>query len=75
MLSSPRSNPRHALYVQRLGLKTLMRDTLSRQQDDFNELIVDFVEQYASHFLVVSPSLNIVQMFYHPTLAIPLRAA
>lgn len=54
-----------------------MRDTLSRQQGDFRESIVGFVEAIYLPFprgIIHSPSLNIVQIFYHLTLAILLRA-
>jgi len=77
MLSSPRSDPRHALYVQYLALKRCMRYMLSRQQVDLKEPTLGFTEAIYLPFPrgVIHPQpLNIVQIFYYLTLAIFFRA-
>ena len=75
ILSSLRSDPLHALCIQRLARTRFKRYTLSGQQGDLNQSILGFTEAI---FLQLPwntryPDLNIIQIFYFLTLAIFIR--
>ena len=75
-MSSLRSDPLHALCIQRLARTRFKRYTLSGQQGDLNDSILGFTEAI---FLPLPRNtlyldLNIIQIFYFLTLAIFVRA-
>src|SRR5579863_1611783 len=69
VLSSPRSDPAHALYLQRLAVARSHRYGSSENLDDLDESVLCFTEAIFLPLTLVlrPPDLNIVQIFYRLT--------